>query len=80
LDDGYYVTADEGVKVYDRIQEKTFYLDKSTGVKRISDLPKLTYELSSSLDALGTLALAKFDPQLDMSTNIGLIVNASYYL
>jgi hypothetical protein len=85
LADGYYVTADEGVKVYDKSQEKTFYLDKSTWiaikhvksteVKKIPDLPKLRYGLSSSLDALGTSALAKFDPQLDTTTNIGLIVN-----
>lgn len=85
LADGYYVVADEGVKVYDENQKKYFYLDKSTRiaikhvksteVKKITDLPKVRYELSSSLHAFGTSVLAQVELQFDMTTNIGLVVN-----
>jgi hypothetical protein len=85
LADGYYVTANEGVMVYDKNQGKNIYLDKtslipirhvkSTEVKKISNLTKLRYELSSSLDAFGTSALAKFSPNFEKSTNIALVIN-----
>ncbi|CAH0158444.1 MULTISPECIES: hypothetical protein [unclassified Pedobacter] len=85
LADGYYLTANDGIKVYDKYQKVFFYLDKtslipirhvkSTEVNRVDNLAKVRYELSSSLDAFGTSALANFSPNFDRTTNIALVIN-----
>jgi hypothetical protein len=83
--DGYYITTGRGVKVYDKIQDKAFYLENKTYIpikhvrsteftKRIHRA-KVIYELNLSLDSFGTSRLARLKPEFDNPINLALVVN-----
>ena len=82
---GYYLTASEGVELYDKTSQKAVYLDTlshislkhivSTDVSKMIGSKELRYVLSISLDAIGTEALSRFSPNLDRTTSLALLVN-----
>ncbi|GGC74898.1 hypothetical protein GCM10011387_30740 [Pedobacter quisquiliarum] len=85
LPPGYYLTASEGVEMYDQTTKKAVYLDTlrhipfkhivSTDVSKMIGSKELRYVLSISLDAIGTEALSRFSPNLDRTTSLALLVN-----
>jgi hypothetical protein len=85
LPPGYYLTASEGVEIYDETTKKAVYLNTlrhipykhivSTDVSKMIGSKELRYVLSISLDAIGAEALSRFSPTLDRTTSLALLVN-----
>ena len=85
LPPGYYLTASEGVEMYDQTTKKAVYLDTlrhipfkhivSTDVSKMIGSKELRYVLSISLGAIGAEALSRFSPTLDRTTSLALLVN-----
>ena len=85
LPPGYYLTASEGVEMYDETTKKAVYLDTlshiplkhivSTDVSKMIGSKELRYALTVSLDAIGTETLSRFSPNLDRTTSLALLVN-----